>query len=221
MQVCNYTSEKSFVTSKGKNVPRYLYHITSEKNYKSIIKDGVVKPHQDAYMQSNLNGVFLFDLKNFIKCWCKSGITFGDTIFTLAQALFLKCSSKTSKIVVLRIPAKKLEMDKLRCRVQDLSGNISEEHIMNGDSALNQKHYTRKRMPIEYIYNKAIPATNIEKAGNADTGVDFDDMINAETTYNSINFRQILKDLFKGCPEEKAVNISSKGLARFKNITPY
>ena len=67
MQVSELSPKTSYISSRGKKIPRYLYHMTSKKNYESMLKDGFIKTGHDAYLDSNLDGIFMFDLKNFIK----------------------------------------------------------------------------------------------------------------------------------------------------------
>ena len=220
MQVYNYTSEKNFITSKGKKIPRYLYHVTNEKNYNSIMKDGVIKTSHDAYLESNLNGVFLFDLKNFLKFWCNTWFSVSDSLVSLSMALFSRCAYRNPKIVILRIPTKNLDTNNVRCRVE-LEDEMPDAHIKNGDTALNQKHYTRNKKPIEYIYQKVIPANIIKKVGNADIDMIVDNMLETGT-YSRANYTwQILKALFKSSPEEKALNISEKFSEKYKKIVQY
>lgn len=219
MLVRNYTSENFSITSKGKKIPRYLYHVTSEKNYNSIMKDGVVKTSHDTCLETNLNGVFLFDLKNFLKHWCNTWYSTYDGLYTLALALFSKCSYKAPNIVVLRIPTKNLDTNNLRCRVE--LDEMPEAHIKNGDTALNQKHYTRNRRPIEYIYQKVIPANIVKKIGNADVNAIVDNLVETGTFSRANYSWQILKKLFKGSSEEKAVNISERNSEKYKNIVQH
>lgn len=220
MQVCNDTYKNSFITSKGKKIPRYLYHVTSEKNYNSIMKDGIIKTSPDAYSESNLDGVFLFDLKNFLKHWCNTWYSTYEGWYTIALALFSRCAYRDPKIVVLRIPTKNLDTKDLRCRVE-LDDEMPEMHIKNGDTALNQKHYTRNRRPIEYIYQKVIPANIVKKVGNADIDKIVDNMLETNT-YSRDNYtRQILKALFKSSPEENAVNIFEKLSEKYKKTVQY
>ena len=220
MQILNSVSEKSFITSKGKKIPRYLYHVTNEKNYNSIVKDGIIKTSPDAYPESNLNGVFLFDLKNFLKYWCNTWFSTYEGLLTLSMALFSRSAYREPKIVVLRIPTKNLDTKNLRCRVE-LDNEMPETHIINGDTALNQKHYTRNRRPIEYIYQKVIPANIVNKVGNADIDMIVDNMLETNT-YSRANYSwQILKNLFQSSPEENAVNISEKFSEKYKKMVQY
>ena len=220
MQISNTVTEKSIFTSKGKKIPRYLYHVTNEKNYNSIMKDGVIKTSHDSYLESNLNGVFLFDLKNFLKHWCNTWFSVSEGLISLSQALFSRSAYREPKIVVLRIPTKNLDTKNLRCRVE-LDDEMPEAHILNGDTALNQKHYTRNKRPIEYIYQKVIPADIVKKVGNANIDAIVDNMLETNT-YSRDNYsRQILKQLFKSNPEEKAVSISEKFSEKYKKMVQY
>lgn len=206
-----------------RNVPRYLYHVTSKKNYEGMLKKGVIKAGQDAALESNLNGVFMFDLKNFTKRWCHMGFDIGENpgenFLTLAKALFMKNSSKTSDIVVLRIPTKGLPLDKLKCRIQGgvNPSDISMSHVMNGDIATKQAYFTRKKHPIEYIFQGNIPMSGVQKAGEANTGVILEEMIDA-STYNKLKPLEILKNLFRGQPEEKCVQIANNSSIKLKNL---
>ena len=150
------TASSKTLKSGRRNIPRYFYHVTNKKNYEIMLKDGFIKASHDARVESNLNGVFMFDLKNFTKRWCHMGFDIGENpgenFLTLAKGLFMKSSSNSSDIIVLRIPTKELPLDKLKCRIQG-GTNISLSHAFNGDIVTRQKHYTRKRLPVEYIFD--------------------------------------------------------------------
>lgn len=211
--------------TKGRcNVPRYLYHVTSKANYEKMLQDGFIKKSHDFAQDTNLNGVFMFDLKNFTKRWCNMGFYIGENtqenIFSLAKALFMKTSSKTSDIVALRIPTRSLSLGKLKCRVQGV--NLTLSHANNGDSALRQKHYTRKKQPIEYIFEDNIPLNCVEKVGEADSGVILEDLLKENVSgvslYEKINPKELLAKLFKGQPEEKCIEISKNSTIEFKSL---
>ena len=55
------------------NIPRYLYHLTTKENYNSMLKDGFIKTSHDVELSSNLEGVFLFEMINFVKRWGSTG----------------------------------------------------------------------------------------------------------------------------------------------------
>ena len=159
----------------------------------------------------------MFDLKNFTKRWCNTGFKFDKTNpFSLAKGLLLKSASNNSDIVVLKIPTKDLPLDKLKCRTQDITSNISDFHASNGDFAVRQKHYTRKKQPIEYIFQESIPMSSVQKIGEANTGTTLENI--TEDTYKKFDIKQILAHLFKGQPEEKCINLANSSNIKFKDL---
>lgn len=212
------------VVNGRRNLPRYLYHITNKANYEKILQEGVIKAAHDTAPETNLSGVFMFDLKNFTKRWCHMGFDIGtnsgENLLTLAKALFIKSSSKSSDIVVLRIPTRNLPLDKLKCRMQSAYESLS--HAFNGDAATRQKHYTRKRQAVEYIFQDDIPVNNIQKAGEANTGIILEDMMTDDmsmhSSYKKLNPKEILSNLFKGQPEEKCIQIANNSNIKFRKI---
>lgn len=179
-----------------------------------MLKDGIMKTGHDSLQSSNLNGVFLFDLKNFTKRWCNTGVNIDGKKISLAQALFAQ-ASKSSDIVVLRVPTKNMPLDKLRCRCQSFLDELT-EHIKNGDAATRQKHYTAKRKSIEYIFQQDIPIANIKKLGNTNSGVTFDE--SDISAISKIDVMKILSDIFKGCPEEKCINLANNSSIKFQEM---
>ena len=200
-----------------RRMPRYLYHLTRKKNYDSMLKDGLIKTAHDIDSSTNLDGVFMFDMINFLKRWCSIGIVVGElnAWISLAQALFMKVSVNNLDLVLLRIPTKKLLTDKLRCRQQDLSPTISIEHANNGDKAINQKHYTRKRKAIEYIYQDNIPIENITIVGEVNNGLKIEESQDLNTLKN-INPLELLTKILQNKPEQKAVELAKR--SSFKRV---
>ena len=168
-KISNSLDNCQFVgTQLGKrNVPRYLYHLTTKNNYQQMLKDGYIKGYHDEDIRTNLSGIFMLDLRNFTKRWMTTGIDCGEQLLTFAKCLIMQASKDDSNIVALKIPTKTLNMSKLKCRSQISENNI---HITNGDFATNQKHYTRRKEPIEYICETDIPIKNATKIGEAETG---------------------------------------------------
>ena len=201
--------QKDKIQLGRRNVPRYLYHLTTQSNYNRMLKDGYIRCNHDANLDSNLSGVFMFDLKNFTKRWLSMGIDCGDKLLTYAKALFMQVSKDDSNIVVLKIPTKFLFLKYLKCRSQV---STNEFHYSNGDFATNQRHYTRKKEPIEYINESYIPIKNVIKIGEANSGFSlrkaFDEM--SDNYFDKINVNQILQKLFKNTPEEKCINLALK-----------
>lgn len=208
----NLTNCPTTSTQLGRrNLPRYLYHITTENNYQQMLKDGYIKGHHDLDLNTHLSGVFLFDLKNFSKRWTTMGIDWGDKLFTFAKGLIMQASKDDSNLVVLKISTKTLSQNKLKCRNQLTD---SKTHNTYGDFATNQKHYTRKKNAIEYINEGNIPIQNVTKIGEANVGFNLHKAMEnlSENIFDKIDVKKILQNLFKNTPEEKSINIIAKNI---------
>lgn len=208
----NLTNCPTTSTQLGRrNLPRYLYHITTENNYQQMLKDGYIKGHHDLDLNTHLSGVFLFDLKNFSKRWTTMGIDWGDKLFTFAKGLIMQASKDDSNLVVLKISTKTLSQNKLKCRNQLTD---SKTHNTYGDFATNQKHYTRKKNAIEYINEGDIPIQNVTKIGEANVGFNLHKAMEnlSENIFDKIDVKKILQNLFKNTPEEKSINIIAKNI---------
>lgn len=206
----NLTNCQATGTQLGRrNLPRYLYHVTTENNYQQMLKDGYIKGHHDLDSSTHLSGVFLFDLKNFSKRWITMGIDWGDRLFTFAKGLIMQASKDDSNLVVLKIPTKTLSQNKLKCRNQLTD---SKTHNTYGDFATNQKHYTRKKNAIEYINEGDIPIQNGTKIGEANVGFNLHKAMEnlSENIFDKIDVKKILQNLFKNTPEGKSINIATK-----------
>lgn len=206
----NLTNCQSTGTQLGRrNLPRYLYHVTTENNYQQMLKDGYIKGHHDLNSSSHLSGVFMFDLNNFSKRWTTMGIEWMGKLFTFARGLIMQAAKDDSNIVVLKIPTRTLSQRKLKCRNQLTD---SETHNTYGDFATNQKHYTRKKNAIEYINEGDIPIQNVTKIGEADMGFNLRKIIEnpTENSLDKLDVKKILQMLFKNTPEEKCINIATK-----------
>lgn len=200
-----------------RNIPRYLYHLTSKDNYASMLKDGFIKTNRDSFPETNISGIFMFEMANFIKRWVHSFIFFNDikTDISLAKSLFAKVAISNPNLVLLKIPTRKLNKDNFLCRVQ--SRENPESHQNNGDVATNQKHYTRKRLPIEYIYTDTIPIDTAMKISETKIEIPADEIENI-TAWEDMNFLEIFGKLLKGQPEEKAVKLAEKSSFKFIGI---
>lgn len=208
----NLTNCQATGTQLGRrNLPRYLYHITTENNYQQMLKDGYIKGHHDLDSSTHLSGVFLFDLKNFSKRWTTMGIEWMGKLFTFARGLIMQASKDDSNLVVLKISTKTLSQNKLKCRNQLTD---SKTHNTYGDFATNQKHYTRKKNAIEYINEGNIPIQNVTKIGEANVGFNLHKAMEnlSENIFDKIDVKKILQNLFKNTPEEKSINIIAKNI---------
>lgn len=194
------------VKSGKPNLPRYLYHITSTKNYESMLKSGEIRTSADTCPISNLEGVFMFDLKNFAKRWTSTFCNLNDKVkVNLGGSLICK---NLDSIVVLKIPTKNMDIDKLKVRVQEAK-NTLEDHYLNGASARFQTLYTRRKKPIEYIYGDKINISDAKKIGELELHFNLAEKEEILDFVNKRPFDSLLK-LFKGTPEEKCVQAMQK-----------
>lgn len=183
------------------DVPRYLYHMTRKKNYEQILEKGLINAYSDTG-HSDLFGVFMFDLKNFEKRWANTWFNIDDMKVNLGRALLSKHScddsviGKAEDIVMLRIPTKNMDINKLKIRRQDIV------QFDESDSAIYQSVYTRRKIPIEYIYESDIDVSDVQKIGEMSIRIK-----NQEEFKKIIELKpfDLLLKLFKGQPEEKGI----------------
>lgn len=107
-------------------IPRYLYHLTSKSNYKSIISSGVLKTTKPESACDG--GVFMLELTNFFKRWGTSKNWEGNM---QKELLFRVGANDAGDVVILRIPTKGLDKSKLRVRSQN---RLNEFVKLNNDS---------------------------------------------------------------------------------------
>ena len=206
-------------TFAQRKIPRNLYHLTTKENYLSMLKDGFIKTSHDVEPSSSLEGVFLFDITNFVKRWSSTGlkIDFLKTPLTLAKALLLNVAIKNPEIVLLKIPTKNLLKNNLFCRAQICTKNIPLEHEINGDLATNQRHYTRKKYPIEYIYQSKIPIEKVEKIGELDTKISIKKTQDI-AIYEHLDTLEFFSKLFNNTPEQKNIELAKKNSFKFREL---
>lgn len=113
----------------SQKMPRFLYHLTTKRNYRAIMKDGFLRPHNDALFGE---GVCTVDLMNCFKRWQE--LSCNDKNYV--SYLLNQVSKKKDKIVIFRIPTTKLKYDKLAIRSQN---------------RLHDFMYT------DFVYDEAIP----------------------------------------------------------------
>lgn len=102
------------LTQIGKHkIPRFIYHMTSKGNYESMLKDGMIKTSEEAFIGK---GVFATELTNFFKHWRTDKSWNGES---LQGRLLDLVTHKQKEIVMLKIPTEKLSADKLVIRSQN------------------------------------------------------------------------------------------------------
>ena len=204
-------------THYGKHkVKRYLYHMTSEENYKKMLETGKITTTSD--MQLDYQGVFMTELENLAKKWrnSKEWDFFPenkDGMF-LSLALLKQTSKDSGKIVCLRIPTKNLDHDMLKIRSQnrlglaekDSSGRII-EHITKGAPAKDANLYKQRKEAIEYIYQDDIPMDNVELVGMTEIPeITMDNLAVWSKAEQRNVVLDALKKLFQGQPEAKGLD---------------
>ncbi len=95
-----------------KNIPDYLYHLTTKENCRNIFNDGVIKQNQDRIL--NKYAVFTVDQNNFTNVWSKTIINNENLRDMLIEHISLGGDS-----VVLKVSTKNLDLKKLFIRNQN------------------------------------------------------------------------------------------------------
>lgn len=204
-------------THYGKHkVKRYLYHMTSEENYKKMLETGKITTTSD--MQLDYQGVFMTELENLAKKWRNSKewdfIPENKDGMFLSLALLKQTSKDSGKIVCLRIPTKNLDHDMLKIRSQnklglaekDSSSRIK-EHITKGAPAKDANLYKQRKEAIEYIYQDDIPMDNVELVGMTEIPeITMDNLAVWSKAEQRNVVLDALKKLFQGQPEAKGID---------------
>lgn len=215
--LCKYgnTLVKSVQEAFNKNnskIPKYLYHVTTKSNYNSMLKSGVINTSKDVSPLSNLDGVFMFDMKNFAKRWLNTWVGYGnsDEKYNIGSVLLGKNSlmqqgaDKSSELVLLRFKTNNFDINKLRVRIQDTTKS---SYVPNGESAIFQRLHARRKDALEYIYSNNINIADAEKIGELKL-----DFKSAEDVFQYVKEKHFdtLLNLLKGQPEAKGVKIMEK-----------
>lgn len=195
----------------NKKIPRFLYHLTTEENYQSMLKDGIVEARRSLF--DSISGVSMLELSNFFKRW---KVLKGFNEEHLGEKLLSQVTQKAakSKIIALKIPTGSIDKSKLIIRSQNILFSASREeywddmakyleapdkakdymkHICKGDSSKNSKLYKQRKNAIEYIYPQDIDIAKVEKIGEADINLD-----------DKLPLKEILSKLFKSKLEKLA-----------------
>jgi len=207
-------SNNQMQTSFGnKKIPRFLYHLTTEDNYLSMLGDKKIFAYKGP--TDPIHGIFMLDLVNFFKRWNILKESDGEN---LKEKLITQVTKGdfTSKIVALKIPTKNLDKPELRIRSLKLyfsahkrkgfdkaledwldtgripKGELSYYYL--GDKAEKAKVYKQKGEAIEYVYPQTIRMSNVEKIGEVEFNKD-----------ENMPLKEIYTNLFKNTPEEKAL----------------
>lgn len=120
----------------SKKTPRFLYHLTTKENYFNMLQTGKINPSSDNFCGQN---IFMFDIMNFLKRWTKQ-YEGGLSSTSIDKKLFCKMvGKKDSSVVLLRIPTKNMNIEKLSIRSQD-SLFTAGDHVLQYQKFLLDKY---------------------------------------------------------------------------------
>lgn len=199
------TIETANSTIIGKHkIPRYLYHITPSQNIGAIKREGLSTTDEDLFGE----GVFLFDIANFLKFWNKN-----NKNINYAEQLLKYIGRNDTDVSLLRVQTAHLDKTDIVIRNQETLFEINNKYsdinniydaysrkeisercmdeISIGFPAVQSNKFDRKKLPIEYIYDKRISPLNIRFLGQAS----FD--------YQNINIKEIFANLLRNTKEQK------------------
>ena len=184
-------------TFEGRKVPRYLYHMTSVDKFNEISKSGYLKAMPDSMTDGKVNGIFTFNLQNFVKNWDK------DSKMPLGK-LIMDYVARGKEIVMLRIPTKNLSVDgKNNIKTRDVKNLIDWKFesyrpgakipdSMLGESLNEGFHKIRKGKAIEYIIPEDVALSDIQELGRG--------------KYNSrVSLKENLKSFLDGYSESQSL----------------
>ena len=203
-------------THYGKHkIKRYLYHLTSEDNYKKMVESGKIKLTQDS--QLPYDGIFMTDLENLAKQW-RTSKDWNHTVpenksgIFLSAALLKQAAKGGDTIVCLRIPTKYLNHDMLKIRSQnrlfsEVESPKIKEHIRNGAPAKDANLYKQRKEAIEYIYQEEIPIDKVELAGTSpNPRISINDMEIWTFAQQRKVIADTLRNIFQNSPEAKGLD---------------
>lgn len=150
-----------------KDKSRYLYHITTKKNYERIQQSGglIAKTGEDTIGKPQ---VFLFNLENLLNAWNRK-IPMSRTRL---QQLLQTVAKDDTELVMLRVDTKALNKERLKIRPLDKlfetyhNNDKSNEFLFGEDNGLSYI-YKQRKTPYEYLYSNDIPLSSISVVGNA------------------------------------------------------
>ncbi len=178
------------------DLPEFFYHLTSKKNYSSIINSGKIRFSDWEQGQNGLEGIYLIDKNNFLTKWLgrKETEVLGD--IDIGEMLLNFTNKDGDSLVAIKIPSKELDISKLRFRpyikmckesletINPDTLNIGSDLVKKGLGIEELGNYINTKEPIEYIYQKELPKKL------------FDSCSEAKIEPDSIDYRKIAKQLF-------------------------
>jgi len=218
MKINNQNSQYN-IQFGSKKFPRYLYHLTSNANYKSIIEDGFINKTGTPNLHIE-KGIYFLELTNFFKYWGTNKSWGYDDLQRIILRHIVKwinvANSEKAELVILKIPTSKLNRQNLSVRslnrlfsFEDSNKNFDQassklqNHLKGKTPAIEAPLYKMRKEAIEYIYSENISVENVEQIGNT---------IHVPSLRENIKFRInpvkcIMQSLLKGTPEEKGLTL--------------
>ncbi len=99
--------------ANSNKIPRFLYHLTTKSNYEKMLETGAISPAKEGLCGEN---IFMLDIKNFFKRWTKFNLGGSHQKRLLAHV----SGANKEDVVLLKIPTKQLQREKLGIRSQDV-----------------------------------------------------------------------------------------------------
>lgn len=162
-------------------VPKYLYHLTSKKNFDSIMQSGKLKTSSWEKVQDGLDGVYMLDEENFLNTWFDkkypSVFSREDKNQPSMAEQVVRWTSRGEDIVVIKVPTSQLDLSKLRIRpylqaYNQVIETMNVETDEYDDSLFREglpisklMDYKNSDEPLEFVYVDEIPA-NIFSSAN-------------------------------------------------------
>lgn len=185
------TKTRTYPLKKDKS--KYLYHITSQRNYEKILESGGLKVQQGIDTKGTPR-LFLFNLENALNAWANGGKR--DYLAKILQM----AKKNDDKLVMLRIDAKSLDVSKLKIRTLDklfqiMKNNDINNPFLQGENSGLSYIYKQRKTLFEYMYSNDISMENISKVGDV--------VLNASPQYNIFcDGKAIMQSLIKNSPEK-------------------
>lgn len=200
MQINYFNNKPNNPNFKSKKVPNCLYHFTTDTLHKRMMESGSIKC-------SNLApaGVYLIDLISFLKDWKRVKARQMGDIRRVLLCTALKGSN--DKVVLLRVPTKNIDLNKLRIRSLEVFwdnttclGNTKKtapDQYFNGLPATESRYYRQNHVAVEFICPEDIPLTGVQKVGEVSDKF--------HSGFQNMPLFDIFYSILQGQPEEKAL----------------
>lgn len=140
----------------SKIVPRYLYHLTNKTNYETIKTSGVLRTSSNDRAFSN-NAIYTVELTNLFKNW-QTNKCWGNN--NLLERLIKQVSKTDPEIVILKIPTKNLNIDKIRIRsLNQLFRPVVEINKIN---QLKNKYIAKEMATVNHLGKSSTELSNLK-----------------------------------------------------------